>query len=338
MNADGSIDDTFGNNGVASIPVDQIDNNFWNIGLQNDGSIVASGHIDQGLTVGGQFNLDVLVARFTAGGTLDAGFGTDGTVIKPISTELIESALAMAIGPDDAIYLGGYTTQPDFSFDAFVMKLGADGGDDPGFSADGLELFDNGVQDVFTGIILQPDGKVLTCGTSGGFFFDPRDQLVARYTAGGTLDPTFDTDGFCLNNVAGNFDEANAITLQADGKIVTAGKANTTTLNDATVFRYLNDINTMIPETTQTKGLRVFPNPATAGGSVALAIDRTVQGPASLRMFDARGGEVVIASSNAPMSPWRVIELPSDLAPGIYTVLVTVNDGSGFTTQLAIQD
>lgn len=338
MNEDGSIDGSFANSGIATIPVDEIDNKFWNVGLQSDGSIVASGHVDQGLTGGGQFNFDVLVARFSAEGILDVTFGNAGTVEKPISAELNESALSMAIGPDDAIYLGGYTTQPDFSFDAFAMKLEADGDDAPGFSSDGLEIFDNAVQDVFTGITLQPDGKILTCGTSGGFFFDPRDQLVARYTAAGALDLSFDNDGFSLNNVAGNFDEANAITLQADGKIVTAGKANTTTLNDAAVFRYLNDINTMIDETAVNEGLRVFPNPVAAGGHVALTMDRAVNGPASVRLFDARGSEVTLAKSNAPLSPWRVIELPSDLASGIYTLLVTLNDGSRFPTQLVLQD
>src|SRR5690606_19790330 len=101
------------------------------------------------------------------------------------------------------------------------MKLDADGADDASFSTDGLEIFDNdAVQDVFTGLVLQPDGKLLACGTSGGFFFDPRDQLVARYTTAGALDSDFDGDGFSLYNVAGNFDEANAIILQADGRIV----------------------------------------------------------------------------------------------------------------------
>lgn len=337
LNADGSIDNTFGTNGVAALPVTHQDNKFWSVGLQSDGSIVASGHIDQGLTGGGQFNFDVLVARFTSSGVLDATFGNAGTVEKPISVELNESAQSMVIDQDDAILLGGYTTLPDFSFDAFVMKLEADGADATTFGTNGLTTFNNAVQDVFYGIALQPDGKILTCGTSGGFFFDPRDQLVARFTSAGTLDNTFSGDGFALDNVAGNFDEANAITLQADGKIVTAGKANTATLNDASVFRYLNDINTMIDESTLNDQLRVFPNPAAAGAQIALALDRTVPGTPTVRLFDARGAEVALASSNAPFVPWRLLTLPADLAAGIYTV--RVSDGhSVFSTLLTVQD
>lgn len=335
MNADGSIDDTFGTNGVAALPVTNVDNKFWNVGLQSDGSIVASGQLDQGLTGGGQYNFDVLVARFTSGGQLDSGFGTGGTVVKPISTELVESAFAMAIDADDAIYLGGYTTLPDFSFDAFVMKLDADGADDASFSTDGLEIFDNGaVQDVFTGLVLQPDGKLLACGTSGGFFFDPRDQLVARYTTAGALDSDFDGDGFSLYNVAGNFDEANAITLQADGKIVTAGKANTGANNDITVFRYLNDLSSGIAGAEAFSAASVHPNPARAGAPIVLDIQEDV---ARMRLFDARGAEV-LRDRPIMRGPWSSLVLPADLVPGTYAVQVIGVSGRIATARVIVQD
>lgn len=334
MNADGSIDNTFGTGGVASIPVTQLDNRFSSVGLQSDGSIVASGHFDQGLTGGGQTNHDVLAARFTSSGQLDAAFGTGGTVVKPISTELREIATSMAIGPDDGIYLAGFTTQPDFSFDAFVMKLDADGADDPSFGTDGLEIFDNAVQDVFYGIALQPDGKVLACGTSGGFFFDPRDQLVARFNSDGTLDNAYDMDGFSLDNVAGNFDEANSITLQADGKIVTAGKANTVTLNDASVFRYLNDLNTTISEDDLRDELGLFPNPAQADAPIMISVPGPIQG---MRLFNSAGAEIAMVQRPAGSGTWRVVDLPADLAPGVYSMQVIAN-GRVATTRLIVQD
>lgn len=335
MNDDGSVDGTFGTGGVASLPVTQIDNKFWNVGLQSDGSIIASGHLDQGLTGGGQFNQDVLVARFTPEGALDNSFGTGGTVVEPISSELVESAFSMAIGTDDAIYLGGYTTQPDFSFDAFLMKRGADGASDGTFGTDGLAVFDNAVQDVFTGVALQPDGKILACGTSGGFFFDPRDQLVARYTASGALDGSFDTEGFCLHNVAANFDEANAIALQADGRIVTAGKANTGANNDVTVFRILNDLNTMITEENTRMDLMVYPNPAQPGGVIMLSADQPLD---RFRLFDSRGSEVRLMIHPATGSPWRMASLPEDLSPGTYAVHATDANGRTTTVRLLVQD
>ncbi len=331
LNEDGTVDDSFGTNGVAALTVDETDNKFWNVGLQSDGSIIASGHLDRGLTGTGQFNHDVLVARFTAGGLLDVTFGTGGTVVRPISAEYVESAFAMALGADDAIYLGGYTTQPDFSFDGFVMKLDGSGTADATFGTNGLFIFDNAIQDVFTGLALQPDGKLLACGTSGGFFFDPRDQLVARFTTTGVLDPAFDTDGYCLHNVAGNFDEANAITLQGDGKIVTAGKANTGANNDATVFRHLNDINTMVREEESLNEPMLFPNPATAGSTVLISIEGTVR---RIRLFDAQGAEVTV-NQRTLTGPWSSLQLPSGLVAGTYAVQVTTDLGTT-TTRIVV--
>ncbi len=334
LNSDGSIDEGFGSNGVADFPITEQDNNFWSIGVQGSGRIIAAGQLDQGLTSTGQFNQDVLVAAFTPQGEPDAGFGVGGSIVRAISAEYNDRALAMAIGPDDAIYLGGYATQPNFSFDAFVMKLDANGADDLAFGGDGLAIFDNAVQDVFTGLMLQPDGKLLACGTSGGFFFDPRDQLVARFTTTGMLDSGYDGDGFSLHNVAGNFDEANAIALQADGKIVTAGKANTGLNNDITVFRYLNDINTMIDEHHASAALSIYPNPARAGGIVMLSAEEDILGT---RLVAAHGAEVVLAQ-RPTNGPWRMVAIPEGLAPGAYTLQALTPRGRYLSTRLIVQD
>jgi uncharacterized delta-60 repeat protein len=338
MNADGTVDGTFGTGGVAALPVTEADNNFWSIGVQSSGRIIAAGHIDQGLTGTGQFNQDVLVAAFTPDGQPDAAFGSGGVVVKPVSAEYNERAFGMAIAADDAIILAGYTTQPDFSFDAIVLKVDADGADATGFGTNGLVVFDNAVQDVFHGVALQPDGKVLACGTTGGFFFDPRDQLVVRFTPAGALDDGFSSDGFALDNVAGNFDEANAIALQADGRIVTAGKANTANLNDATVFRYLNDIGTMINGPATDDGLVIYPNPAQAGGFIAIALTGGAEHDAIVRLLDARGAEVMAPRRLSGLMPWKAIELPGHLAVGVYTIHLTEGSGRAWTARLLVQD
>ncbi len=336
MNADGTIDTAFGTDGVASLPITQQDNKFWNIGLQSDGSIIASGHMDQGLTGGGQFNQDVLAARFTANGQLDPSFGTGGTVIRPISTELIESAFGMAIGADDNIYLCGYTTLPDFSFDSFIMKLDANGGNASTFGTDGLVTFNGAVQDVFTGIILQPDNRILACGTSGGFFFDPRDQLLARYDQDGTLDGSFGTNGYVLNNVAGNFDEANALTLQDDGKIVVAGKANTGANNDITVFRHMNDIDFSVADVAADANLIVYPDPARAGATVTLAArDRSTA--KSIQLIDVLGHIRSLALRTNNEGKCTVV-LPTDLAPCTYTLRMDPGNGRSRAARLVVNE
>lgn len=74
------------------------------------------------------------------------------------------------------------------------------------------------------GVAVQSDGKIVVVGfvvVSNGSAF-----ALARYTANGILDATFGTDGLVTTDlIPGLKDEANAVALQADGKIVAVGVA-----------------------------------------------------------------------------------------------------------------
>ncbi len=49
---------------------------------------------------------------------------------------------------------------------------------------------------------------------------------LARYNTNGTLDTTFSADGKVTTNFSASVDEAHAVAIQADGKIVAAGHSN----------------------------------------------------------------------------------------------------------------
>lgn len=70
---------------------------------------------------------------------------------------------------------------------------------------------------------IQADGKIVVVGRRETTLAGVYEFVVARHNADGTLDLTFDGDGFFTLDVAGQFDSANAVALQADGKIVVAG-------------------------------------------------------------------------------------------------------------------
>jgi len=74
--------------------------------------------------------------------------------------------------------------------------------------------------------VIQGDGKIVAAGfddlldSSSGRF------ALTRYNSDGTLDQTFGTGGkvhFVSGLLAGDFDSANAVALQGDGKIIIAG-------------------------------------------------------------------------------------------------------------------
>ncbi len=90
--------------------------------------------------------------------------------------------------------------------------------------------------DAVTGITyhasaVQADGKVVAVGTDG------TDIVVARYTADGALDPTFNVTGVRVMDGGGTEDRANALAIQGDGKIVVVGSNGA----DAVVARFRTD-------------------------------------------------------------------------------------------------
>lgn len=83
----------------------------------------------------------------------------------------------------------------------------------------------------------QGDGKLVVVG--GG----REDFAAARYTSDGRLDPSFGAGGITTIDFVGALDEAEGVAIQADGKIVVAGRAGTTTPNgsDFAVTRLNSD-------------------------------------------------------------------------------------------------
>ena len=81
-------------------------------------------------------------------------------------------------------------------------------------------------------VAIQPDGKIEIAGWVGGRF------AVARYLPGGTLDHEFGTDGLVKTPIGARGDEANAVALLPNGRIVAAGTSNQ---ERAIVVRYVED-------------------------------------------------------------------------------------------------
>jgi len=86
------------------------------------------------------------------------------------------------------------------------------------------------------------DSKIYVCGTSGLGAMNDRDFMLLRYTPDGMLDPSLNSTGYVLTSMGPDWDEANALDMQPDGKIVLAGFRSgifTTGDNDIAMARYL---------------------------------------------------------------------------------------------------
>jgi uncharacterized delta-60 repeat protein len=214
FNADGTPDISFGDNGSAG------DDGSFNgndkaagMALQADGKIIVVGFTDQESEGG-----DGVIARFNSDGSLDSSFG-GGDGRRLLSMGDHSSASAVAIRPNGKIVVcaRGWTEAKGFQF--AVTRLQSDGSPDGSFSGNGEVLTDFGADSGANNVAVQPDGKIVAAGFAGGDF------ALVRYTRRGRLDATFSGDGKKRTDFSDGNDQARALALQDNGRIVVAGFA-----------------------------------------------------------------------------------------------------------------
>jgi uncharacterized delta-60 repeat protein len=155
-----------------------------------------------------------------AGGDLDPAFGIGGKVTTDFNNNG-DFGRAMALQPDGKIVVGGSTVSNGTDF--ALARYNTNGSLDPAFGVGGWTSTDfNGLFDAVRGIALQTDGKIVAAGitTNGSTIFD---FALARYNQDGSLDPSFGAVGKVVTDFSGGFDDADALLVQPDGKIVVAG-------------------------------------------------------------------------------------------------------------------
>ena len=226
--APGELDPTFGPGGraVFSPAVQSVANAA---ALQSDGKIVLAGWADDlappppppsGPDGVPERNPDFLTARLTSDGKLDTTFGSGGAVRTPVSAST-DLAWAVAVGPGGEIVVGGIAYLPGGS-DMAVVRYTSSGVLDPNFSGDGIATLDIGAIDSVSGIAVQPDGKVVAVGRGGMGF------TAVRLLPNGALDGSFGSGGIVITAVGSPSveDEATAVLVLGDGKIVVTGAAD----------------------------------------------------------------------------------------------------------------
>ncbi len=85
-------------------------------------------------------------------------------------------------------------------------------------------------------LVIQSDGKIVTAGYSWNGSDD--DFALVRYNTDGSLDTTFGTGGKVTTPVGSRDDEAHALGIQSDGRIVTAGCSWNGSNDDFALVRY----------------------------------------------------------------------------------------------------
>jgi uncharacterized delta-60 repeat protein len=205
FNANGSVDDSFGNNGVLFL-----DNAGGSAVFQPDGKLLI-------LNVGGRNNDDIKIVRHNTDGSVDAGFGNAGTVITDLGN--FEGAAIVTFQPDGKFLAGG-VSRDNNGGDFLILRYNADGSIDNSFGANGSVVINNSNEDGVSYIALAPDGKILFAGTTLTFFpiFEIH-AYIGRLNANGSIDMSFADQGKKILN-RGNNETMGNIAVQNNNKIV----------------------------------------------------------------------------------------------------------------------
>jgi uncharacterized delta-60 repeat protein len=211
--APGDLDPSFSGNGKVTLQ-----QGVQAVAIQADGKIVAAGGYR-----------DFSLTRFNTDGTLDGSFGDHGVVQTPLRTGkgCWAGASAVLIQPADQkiVAVGdSYCANGWFA----VARYNTDGSLDTTFGGDGKVMTrfftrDGAVGSAYANAAaLQSDGKILAAGRGPGGTFG-----LARYETDGHLDTTFGGDGRVVTRFQPGDDEATGIAVQANGRIVVVGNADT---------------------------------------------------------------------------------------------------------------
>ncbi|MFQ5806006.1 MAG: hypothetical protein ACE5I3_06105 [Phycisphaerae bacterium] len=240
-NTDGSLDTTFGTNGLVTTHFGFSTDAARAIAIQTNGDIVVAGYTYRGYPTYTYW--DFLLARYKPDGSLDGDFGSGGLVSTHFGSNT-DAAYAIAIQADGKIVAAGNSIQSGTGRDFALARYNSDGTLDSGFGASGLVTTHFGYSDDYAwDLMLQANGKIIVVGES--YSGSTRwDFGLARYNSDGSLDSDFGTAGLVTTDFGMlNFDRAYAVALQADGKIVAAGETWTGsppagTGNDFALARY----------------------------------------------------------------------------------------------------
>jgi uncharacterized delta-60 repeat protein len=153
LNTNGSPDVSFGSNGAGYVSIATQCTNPA-VAIQTDGRIVVTGTLFA----------DIELVRFNPDGTLDATFGSGGTVVTALPTTN-EFARAVTIQPDGKLVVAGVQDNAFGAGQFMVARYNPDGSQDTSFGVNGIagETVVQVANDQMD-VALEPDGRIVVAG------------------------------------------------------------------------------------------------------------------------------------------------------------------------------
>ena len=219
---DGSLDSSFGVGGRTTTTFHGF-TEARAIQIENDGSIIVAGTHDANPIYGRN---DLLIAKYSSGGSLDSNFGQGGVITVPFppsgstqnaisGIDFLPDGRLAAVG--DALIGGGHMGRDR----VVIMRRLPDGGPDPTLGSDGASVF--GSLGLLFATAAEPDGSELA---GSAWFFRRNEDMglaVSRFSPSGGFDRRFGRRGTSLVHFRGARVAAGAIAPDSGGRVLIAG-------------------------------------------------------------------------------------------------------------------
>ncbi|MFZ4931837.1 T9SS type A sorting domain-containing protein [Chryseobacterium sp. Mn2064] len=255
LNENGSIDSTFGNNGIVILQ----DCFLGRLVLQNDSKLVFVGQRENGTFV---------KSRFTANGVLDSTYNNNDLQYTPPGT--YETNFFSAAGKDNNVYMYGFTSSTAGDNLIILMKLNQNGEFDTSFGTNGIviepyynnnTIYSAATNINFATILLDNNNDifVVNMASPNGNAAD-MNQVVKKFKPNGTVDAGFGNNG--VVDIDLNYRESvRSAILTPDQKIMIFG--NHQTPSKGIITKVLNNANALSVKNQEIKkdNVSIYPNP-----------------------------------------------------------------------------
>ncbi len=276
-NSDGTLDTSFGDDGIKVFVLSSILSIMSDIQIQADGKILIAGFMDLG--VGDA--LDMTIIRLNADGNLDSSFSNDGIQTIDINGDA-DYVISLKIQPDGKILAAGFTglTESDFA----LIRLLPNGNLDSSFNGTGIVTYNFGSSyDRGYAVDLMSDGRIILAGSMSNGLSE--DLGIIRYNSNGTFDNTFSDDGISTLTLSSGNDNCFGLSIQPDGKMVLIGTAYLTSSTNQIAAARLN-IDGSLDNTFSDDGIQLVD----LGNNSDWGLDLVIQ----------PNGQILIAGMTAP--------------------------------------
>lgn len=248
-NADGTPDETFGNGGVVASDFEGLGGSAWRIALQSDGKIVLAGvsAVENGVKT-------IAVVRYNPDGSPDQSFAGAGKWAAAFAAGFA----TVEIDPTGRIVVMGQSSDQEIA----IARLQTDGTPDNAFGEDGIvrtKIASTNIRG--EDIEFLPEGKMIITGSAEFFPEDneeekspEKDMLVIAYSADGSLDPGFGSEGFIIGDFQA-LETGRRTIYQTCGNIIVAAERYSPSANNYELIMLRYDLNGTLDQSFGVQGV-----------------------------------------------------------------------------------